>query len=123
LKGACSGSGTADIAGSTTTISEILKSFTDGGAAFGGGQDVTLTAGPLPTNSGSAVTIAPISTSSQTTTSRTTKTSTSQPQELPAELAEALAAQAEAQAAAPMITQTPWIVGGAAAALAYAAMP
>jgi hypothetical protein len=123
LNGACSGSGTADIAGSTTTISEILTSFTDGGAALGGGQDVTLTAGPLPTNSGSAATITPISTGSQVTTSRTTKTSTSPSSGATGGAEGGGGSSSSSKAAAPVVTQAPWIVGGAAAALVYAAMP
>jgi hypothetical protein len=82
LTGACSGSGTADITGSTTTISDILTSFTDGGAALGGGQDVTL-AGPLPTNSAATITATETrsactpASASKSSTDRTTKTSSS----------------------------------------------
>ncbi|KAH8789539.1 hypothetical protein F5882DRAFT_438496 [Hyaloscypha sp. PMI_1271] len=36
LAGACSRSGAADIAGSTTTISDILTNFMDGGAVLDG---------------------------------------------------------------------------------------
>jgi len=95
-----------------TTISDVVTSFTDGGAGIGAVQDITLTAGPLPTN-----VAAP---STTTDSSNYQATQASSPSE--ATSAGIGGSSSSSKAASPMITQAPWLVGGAAVAAAYAAM-
>ncbi|KAE9363511.1 hypothetical protein N431DRAFT_564157 [Stipitochalara longipes BDJ] len=95
--------------------SDVLTSFTDGGTALGAGQDVTLTAGPLPTNSAAP------STTSDSSNGKITKTSPSSGATGATGIGTG-GSSSSSKAAAPMITQAPWLIGGAAVAAAYAAM-
>ncbi|KAH8774842.1 hypothetical protein BGZ57DRAFT_854834 [Hyaloscypha finlandica] len=107
---ACSGSGTADIAGSTTTISEILTNFTDGGAVL----DATETRSAFtPASASKSSTDRTIKASSPSRATGVTRAETG-----------GSLTSISSKAAPPMTTQALWHIGGAAAAFAYyAAMP
>jgi hypothetical protein len=126
VSGVCSGTVIDDL-GSTTISSASTTPFSNGGSELGG-MVVTITAGAgVSSNTVASTSATPTGSESSTKSStssggKPTSTSTSASGTGSAATESGSKTSSSTGAGAPMITRAPWVVGGAAAAFAYAAM-
>jgi len=126
VSGVCAGTVIDDL-GSTTISTATTTPFSDGGSALGG-MVVTITAGAAASSNTVASTSATPTgseSSKKSSTSaggKTTSTSTGASGTGSAATGSGSKTSSSTGAGAPMVTRAPWVVGGAAAALVYAAM-